>query len=82
MELLLSNVVSLFWSDVAFAMYSLVKLGILVRLSLLSVEVRTVKSAAKLASWLVSSTRVSKGGFWSLVVELRRMFLKLVFSDM
>jgi hypothetical protein len=48
---------ALFWSTVAFrTMYSLVELGILVRLNLLSVVVGTAKPAAKLASLLVSSS--------------------------
>ena len=73
---------ALFWSNVAVrTRYSLVEIGILIGLSLLSVVVRTAKSAAKLASWLVSSTRVSQGDFWSLVGVLRRMFLRPVFSD-
>jgi hypothetical protein len=46
------------------------------------VVVRTAKPSAKLAFWLVSSTCVSMGQFWSLVGELRRMLLKPIFSDM
>jgi hypothetical protein len=55
---------ALFWSNVAVrTRYSFVELGILIGLSFLSVVVRTAKPSAKLASWLVTSTRVSRAIF-------------------
>jgi hypothetical protein len=56
----------LFSSDAAVChMYSLVELDILVSLISLSLVARMVKSISKLMVWLLASSRVSEGGFWS-----------------